>query len=84
MKAGTFYVDVQGADPQVRVTTGWWSTTWTGGDFQPGNELLTDNGDGTWTLPVTLSGDPIMDVIDVQHLLITGDRFTPLKLYFLE
>ena len=45
---------------------------------------LTDNGDGTWTLAVTLGDDPIMDVIDVQHLLVTGDRFTPKKLYFLK
>ena len=84
MKAGTFYVDVQAEDPQIRITTGWWSTTWTGGDFQPGSEGLTDNGDGTWTLAVTLGDDPIMDVIDVQHLLVTGDRFTPKKLYFLK
>jgi len=84
MKGGTFYVDVQGENPQVRVTTGWWSTTWTGNDYMPGSEGLTDNGDGTWTLAVTLGDDPIMEVIDVQHLLVTGDRFTPLELYFAE
>ena len=82
LKTSTFYLDVQGEDPQIRVTTGWWSTTWTGGDFQPGNELLTDNGDGTWTLEINLAGDPILDAIDVEHLLFTGDRFTPLKLYY--
>ena len=84
MKAGTFYVDVEAENPQIRITTGWWSTTWTGNDFMPGSEGLTDNGDGTWTLAVTLGDDPIMDVIDVQHLLVTGDRFTPKKLYFLK
>ncbi|MCR4603193.1 MAG: hypothetical protein K5683_06650 [Prevotella sp.] len=84
MKSTTFYLKMQADDPQVRVTTGWWSTTWTGNDFQPGNELLTDNGDGTWTLKINLSGDPILDAIDTEHLLFTGDRFTPLKLYFLE
>ena len=84
MKSGTFYVDVEGENPQVRITTGWWSTTWTGNDFTPGSEGFTDNGDGTWTLAVTLGDDPIMDVIDVQHLLITGDRFTPLEIYFAE
>ena len=82
LKTSTFYLDVQGEDPQIRVTTGWWSTTWTGGDFQPGNELLTDNGDGTWTLEINLAGDPILDAMDVEHLLFTGDRFTPLKLYY--
>ena len=84
MKEGTFYVTVSGEDPQVRITTGWWSVAWTGADFQPGNEALVDNGDGTWTLAVTLAGDPIMDVIDVQHLLVTGDRFTPVELFFEE
>ena len=82
LKSETFYVLLKGEDPQIRVTTGWWSTTWTGADIQPGNEKLTDNGDGTWTLEVNLSGDPILDVIDAQHLLLTGDRYTPLEIYF--
>nr|AIT97139.1 SusE [uncultured Bacteroidetes bacterium] len=84
MKAETFYVLLSGEDPQIRVTTGWWSTTWTGNDITPGNELLTDNGDGTYTLAITLAGDPIMDVIDEQHLLLTGGGYTPLKIFFLE
>jgi len=85
IKSGTFYLDLESTDPQVRVTTGWWSTTWTGNDFQPGtSDLLTDNGDGTWTLKVNLDGDPILDALDVEHLLFTGDRFTPLRLYYYE
>ncbi len=84
MKAGTFYVLLSGENPQIRVTTGWWSTTWTGNDITPGNELLTDNGDGTYTLAITLAGDPIQDVIDEQHLLLTGSGYTPLELYFEE
>ena len=84
LKSETFYITVEATDPQIRVTTGWWSTTWTGGDFQPGNELLTDNGDGTWTLEVNLAGDPIVDAIDVEHLLFTGDRFTPVEIFFQE
>ena len=84
LKSETFYLKVQATDPQIRVTTGWWSTTWTGGDFQPGNELLTDNGDGTFTLEINLEGDPILDAMDVQHLLFTGDRFTPIALYLPE
>ena len=82
IKSGTFYLDLQSDDPQIRVTSGWWSTTWTGNDIFPGNEHLTDNGDGTFTLEVNLTGDPLLDVIDVEHLLFTGDRFTPLKLYY--
>ena len=83
IKTETFYLTLKGEDPQVRVTTGWWSVTWTGNDIQPGNELLTDNGDGTWTLEVNLSGDAdLLALLDEQHLLFTGDRYTPLELYF--
>ena len=80
IKTETFYLDVQATDPQIRVTTGWWSTDWTGHDFQPGNERLTDNGDGTFTLEINMTGDGILDLIDQQHLLFTGDRYTPLRI----
>ncbi|MBP5425664.1 MAG: hypothetical protein J6Y33_06270, partial [Prevotella sp.] len=77
------YVLLTGENPQIRVTTGWWSITWTGNDIQPGNELLTDNGDGTWTLAVDLSGDAdLLALLDDQHLLFTGGGFTPLKLFY--
>ena len=82
IKTGTFYLDLQGAAPQIRVTDGWWSTTWTGNDIQPGSEYLTDNGDGTWTLEVNFGSDPLVDVLDAQHLLFTGSGYTPLKLYY--
>ena len=81
IKTGTFYLTVEATDPQIRVTNGWWDTQWQS-DFQPGNELLTDNGDGTWTLEINISGDPLADTIDEKHILFTGDRFTPLKLYY--
>ena len=81
MKSETFYVLLQGPDPQIRVTTGWWSATWKGNDIFPGNELLTDNEDGTYILEVNLTGDPILDVLDVEHLLFTGGGYTPLRLY---
>ncbi len=84
LKTETFYIDVEATDPQIRVTDGWWSATWTGNDIFPGNELLTDNGDGTFSLEINLAGDPLLDVIDVQHLLFTGDRFTLTEIYFLE
>ena len=82
MKAETFFVLIKGANPQIRVTSGWWSTTWTGNDIQPGNELLTDNGDGTWVLTVSLAGDPLLDVMDDQHLLFTGSGYSVEEIYF--
>ena len=85
MKTETFYLDIEATDPQVRVTTGWWSGSWADKDFQPGNdERLVDNGDGTWTLAITLSDPAYLDLIDEQHLLFTGDRYTPLRFYFIE
>lgn len=83
MMTETFYADIQAEDPQVRITTGWWDTTLTANDIQPGNELLTDNGDGTWTVKVNLADNPDLVALLVDHhLLFTGDRYTLLKLYF--
>ena len=84
LKTETFYVTVKGASPQIRVTSGWWSTTWLGDDIFPGNELLQDNGDGTFRLAVTLAGDPLLDVLDAQHLLFTGSGYTVEEIYFIE
>ncbi len=85
IKTETFYLLLEGANPQIRVTTGWWSVNLTAEDIQPGNELLADNGDGTWTLTVDLTANPdLVALLDDQHLLFTGGGFTPLKLFFLE
>jgi hypothetical protein len=51
-----------------------------GDDIYAGNELLKDNGDGTLTLTVNLAGHAIIDSMDQQHLLFTGDRYTPLRI----
>jgi len=83
LKSGKFYVLLSGDNPQIRVTTGWWSVNLTTDDIQPGNELLADNGDGTWTLTVDLTVNPdLIALLDEQHLLFTGGGYTPLKLYF--
>ena len=67
------------------MTTGWWSGSWEDKDFQPGNDdRLVDNGDGTWTLEINLSDASFLELMDEQHLLFTGDRFTPVKLFFVE
>ena len=85
MKAETFYMDIQATDPQVRVTTGWWDPSWNVGDIQPGNERLIDNEDGTWTVVINLSEDQtFVAALDERHLLFTGDRYTPIEIYFAE
>ncbi len=85
IKTGTFYLHAQGSDwVQMRITDGHWSTTWTGADIQTGDERIIDNGDGTYNIAITLSGDPLVDVLDEKHLLLTGGGYTPLRLYYLE
>ena len=85
IKSGTFYMLAQGSDwVQMRITTGWWSTNWTGDDIMTGNERIVDKGDGTYTIEINFEGDPILDVLDTQHLLLTGSGFTPLKLYYIK
>ena len=85
MKTTPFFVDLEGENPQIRVTTGWWDgdATYTGNDITPGNELLTDNGEGKWTLKVDLTAtQALLDLVDDHHLLFTGANYTPIKIYF--
>ncbi len=82
IKGGTFYMLAQGSDwVQMRITTGWWSTTWTGNEITTGDERIIDNGDGTYYIEINFEGDPILDALDEQHLLLTGSGFTPLEIY---
>ena len=83
IKTGTFYMEAKGSDwVQMRITDGWWSTTWTGNDITTGDERIIDNGDGTYHIEINFSGDSLVDVLDAQHLLLTGSGYTPLKLYY--
>ena len=90
MKDGTFYMTISGGDAyQIRVNTGWWSFDSDGvHDIHKGDERLVDNGDGTFTLAVTMSEEPlksgIYDLVDQQHLLFTGSGYTIHKLYYTE
>lgn len=90
IKGSTFYLVVEGENPQIRVTDGWWQTTWQPNDIVPGNSLLTKNmdendvWDGTWTLTVNLVGSDLVNSIDQKHLLFTGSGFTPVKLFYIE
>ena len=84
LKTETFYVTVRGANPQIRVVTGWWNDQWpeANADIQPGNQRLADNGDGTWTLTVNLAGSALAGSMDVEHLLFTGSGFAVEEIYF--
>ncbi len=91
IKNGTFYIQYAAGDPtsyQVRFTTGWWSVQWMGADndIAPWNmaERIIDNGDGTFGIEVNFGDDPIVGSLDEQHLLVTGNGFTLLKLFYYE
>ena len=90
LKDGTFYMTISGGDAyQIRINTGWWSFDGDGVyDIHNGDERLVDNGDGTFTLAVTMSEEPlksgIYDLVDVQHLLFTGSGYTIHNLYYTE
>lgn len=89
IKTETFYLQYKPEDVnsyQVRFTNGWWDAQWLGKDVDIApwsmTELITDNGDGTFEIKVNFGSDPIVGTLDEKHLLITGNGFTPLKLYF--
>jgi hypothetical protein len=90
MKTGKFYLQLQIDTPdwyQVRITTGWWGAQWPAGkeeDITPNfmADMVTDNGDGTYTIELDLAGSDLAADMDAQHLLFTGSGYTPLKLYF--
>ena len=71
LKSEKFYLRYKpaGDSYQVRVTTGWWGTQWLG----------KDNDIAPWNM-----ADRILETIDAQHLLFTGNGYTPLELYFQE
>lgn len=82
MMTEAFYLDIQSENPQIRITNGWWDVNWKD-DIMPGNELLTNNGDGTWTVEINLTDNPdFIATLLEKHLLFTGDRYTPVKIYF--
>lgn len=84
LKTDTFYVTIKGDYPMIYLNDGWWSCTYTGNSIQPGNQLLADNGDGTWTLTVNFAGEPILDVMDSRHMLFTGGGYYVMDIYFKE
>lgn len=85
MKAAPFYLLVQASDAmQMKLTTSWWSVTWTGDNVGMGNELLVNEGDGKYSIEIDLSSDELAEHIDQELMLFTGGGYTPLELYTYE
>lgn len=73
---------------QIRVLTGWWGAQWPSedssgeGDINVNwTDIVVDNGDGTFTVTIDLTGHPILDSMDEQNLLFAGSGFQILKIY---
>ncbi len=82
IKNETIYVYLSGANPQVRVTDGWWTVKLTENDIQPGNEALVFNNAKTWILTLNLSDNAdLLGYLDERHLLFTGSGFKILGIY---
>ena len=86
MKTEKFYMLAKGSDwVQMRIVTGWWNNQWPdANDITTGNEMIIDNGDGTYYIELDLNGSALAGSMDAEHLLFTGSGFTPLELYFEE
>ena len=86
IKNGTFYIKFRPTNSNfnefnMRITTGHWQRTWRGSDITSGNNLIKNNGDGTYYIEINFSGDEILNLLDAQHLLFTGSHYTPIELY---
>ena len=76
---------------QIRVLTGWWQGQWPtaddsgAGDINAGwTDIVVDNGDGTFTVTIDLTGHAILDLLDEQNLLFAGSGFQILEIYTTE
>ena len=73
-------VDVNDAS-NIRITTGWWSAAYGGTDHNC-TDMILEEEDGTKYIELNIKEDGnIYDLIDVQHLLFTGDAYTLLEIY---
>ncbi len=85
IKDGTFRVAVDVNDASnIRVTTGWWTGAYGGAEHNC-IDLLQEEEDGTKYIELNIKEDGnLYDNIDVQHLLLVGDSYTPLEIYTME
>lgn len=86
IKDGQIHLLIDGnKDSNVRVTTGWWSAAYGGGEFNCIALAEEDEVTGKLSIPLNIKVDEnIYGAIDDQHLLFTGSGYTPLAVYIEE
>lgn len=64
----------------LRVTDGWWQNNFMG--MESLNDLIEQDEDGNYFVEINLANDPkLLSVVDVQHLLFTGQDYKLLEIY---
>ena len=88
IKTGPFEILLEkseGVDSwNVRMMDGWWSVKDESGatDVIPSSPGVVDNGDGTYKVPIDISGNSaLLEVIDEKHLLFGGNGYKVLKIF---
>lgn len=86
IKEGTFYFLYDGNEgSNVRITTGWWSAAYGGPDHNCIDFATDDEETGMKVIEMNIKEEgTLYDLIDDQHLLFTGDAYTPVGIYVLE
>ena len=86
IKEGTFYFLYDGNEgSNVRITTGWWSAAYGGTDHNCIDFATDDEETGMKVIEMNIKEEgTLYDLIDAQHLLFTGDAYTPVGIYVLE
>ncbi|MBR5678372.1 MAG: hypothetical protein IKX20_09605, partial [Paludibacteraceae bacterium] len=88
IKEGTIYLLAaveESVGPNIRVTTGWWSAAYGGTDHNCNDMVKDDPLTSKKILEINIKEDGrLYDIIDEQHLLFTGQGYTPLELFVIE
>lgn len=85
IKEGTIYFSyIDNGNANVRITTGWWTGAYGGTDYNCA-ALAEDGEDGTKVIKLNIKEDGnLYDNIDEQHLLFTGDAYTPVRIFYIK
>lgn len=86
IKGGEAYFLYQpNENANVRITTGWWTGAYGGTDHNCVDMAVEDAETGLMSIALDFEGDGnLYDNLDAQHLLFTGDAYTPMGVYVLE